>query len=73
MNNRESKIKQLDSFFSGKKLDTRTVEPIFIIRTTRNGKLVEPIGMTEKDFDIYLDGLKTKYRRIVVFNTEMQD
>lgn len=73
MNNRESKIKRLDGFFSGKKLDTRSVKPIFIIRTTRNGKLVEPAGMTEKDFDIYLERLKTKHRNILVFNTEMQD
>ena len=70
---RIEKIKQLEGFFSGKKTDTRSIEPKFVIKTTRNGKLVEPKGMTEKDFDIYLEGLKTKHRNILVFDTEMQD
>ena len=73
MNNRESKIKRLDGFFSGKRIDKRSLEPFTVFKTTRNGKLVEPKGMTEKDFDIYLEGLKTKHRNILVFETEMQD
>ena len=73
MNNRESKIKRLDGFFSGKRIDKRSLEPFTVFKTTRNGKLIEPAGMTEKDFDIYLEGLKTKHCNILVFDTEMQD
>jgi hypothetical protein len=73
MNQKIEKIKLIEGFFSGQKVDTRSVEPFFVIRTTRNGKLIEPAGMTEKDFDIYLERLKTKHRNILVFNSEMQD
>lgn len=73
MNHKIEKIRFLEDFFSGKKIDTRSVEPVFIIRTTRNGKLVEPKGMTEKDFDNYFVDLKTKHRNILIFDTEMHD
>lgn len=70
---RVKKIKQLEGFFSGKKVDTRSKEIFFVIKTTRNGKLVEPKGMTEKDFDTYLSELKAKYSDILIFNTELQE
>ena len=73
MNQRIEKIRQLEGLFNGNKIDKRSKEPFTVFKTTRNGKLVEPAEMTEKDFDIYLEGLKTKHRNILVFNTEMQD
>lgn len=73
MNQKAEKIRLLENFFSGKKVDTRSNETFFVIRTTRNGKLVEPKGITEKDFDIYLSDLKAKYKDVFVFNTELQE
>jgi hypothetical protein len=44
-----------------------------VFKTTRNGKLVEPKGMTEKDFDSYLTELKSRYSNILIFDTELQE
>jgi hypothetical protein len=73
MNQRDKSIKQLEGFFSGKRIDKRSLEPYTVFKTTRNGKLVEPKGMTEKDFDSYLTELKSRYSNILIFVTELQE
>ena len=67
--NRADKIKALETFFNGNtpilKQETKVV-----FKTTANGKLIEPEGMTDDQFKAHVNDLKQQYANVLVWEEE---